>query len=116
MRDIKILDIDKDFKDLKNRNTPRDIMKVKEYTSKLGDPREPGSGKPSELMRLLARIEACFPENPYPKSVFPMTEDEYVKEIPDPHTRTAISGFMGRFVFEATKRRFLEAIKDEFEC
>ena len=74
------------------------------------------SGKPSELMRLLARIEACFPENPYSKSVFPMTEDEYVKEIPDPHTRTAISGFMGRFVFEATKRRFLKAIKDEFEC
>ena len=72
--------------------------------------------EPSDLMQLLARIEACLPENPYPESVFPMTEEEYVKVIPDPRTRTAISGFMGRFVFEVTKRRFIEALKDEFEC
>lgn len=64
---------------------------------------------------LLKRIESCFPENPYPESIFPMTEKEYVKEIPDSHKRTAISGFMGRYVFEATRRRFLNAIKDEFE-
>ena len=68
-----------------------------------------------KIADILKRIEDCFPENPYPESIFPMTEDEYIKFIPDPHNRTAVSGCVGRFVFEATKRRFLEAIKNEFE-
>lgn len=37
-----------------------------------------------------------FPPCPWPKDVWPMTEEEYVKAVPDPQTRTAISGFLMR--------------------
>lgn len=37
-----------------------------------------------------------WPTCPYPEDVFPMTDKEYVKAVPDPKLRTAISGFLMR--------------------
>lgn len=56
-----------------------------------------------------------WPKNPYPKSVFPMTDDEYIKAIPDPVLRTAISGYSGRWVFEMADRMFYKAWKEHEE-
>ena len=39
------------------------------------------------------------PENPYPKDIFPMTTTEYVEAVPDDNMRTAISGCIGRYVW-----------------
>ena len=64
---------------------------------------------------MLERIKFCFPKNPYPEDIFKMTEDEYIEAIPDPYLRTAISGFMGRFVYNAIKKHYLENLKEEFE-
>ncbi|KAF0148764.1 MAG: hypothetical protein FD143_2846 [Ignavibacteria bacterium] len=96
------------------------LKHIDDYNSNRAETRVIASEQRSDLANgavaeILKRIENCLPENPYPESVFPMTEDEYVEAIPDPHKRTAISGFMGRYVFEATKRRFIESIKEEFE-
>jgi len=37
-----------------------------------------------------------WPRNPYPEKIFPMKDEEYVKIVPDPRTRTALSGCLGR--------------------
>lgn len=37
-----------------------------------------------------------WPENPYPETVFPMHLDEYIEIVPNPRTRTALSGCLGR--------------------
>jgi hypothetical protein len=37
-----------------------------------------------------------LPQCPWPESVWPMTEEEYVRAVPDPNLRTAISGFLMR--------------------
>jgi len=36
------------------------------------------------------------PQNPYPENIFPATIEDIIKTIPDPKTRTAISGSYGR--------------------
>ena len=37
-----------------------------------------------------------WPDCPYPEKIFPMKEDRYLEIVPDPHTRTALSGMLGR--------------------
>ena len=37
-----------------------------------------------------------WPDNPYPVDVFPMSDEQYPKIVPDPIVRTALSGCMGR--------------------
>jgi len=55
-----------------------------------------------------------WPECPYPESVFPMTIEEYVKAIPDPRLRTAISGSLGREFWNIASEAIWEAkIKSE---
>ena len=56
-----------------------------------------------------------WPENPYPKSVFTMADDEYVKAIPDTHLRTAISGYLGRIFWEIASNEIYRAMKEEKE-
>jgi hypothetical protein len=59
-----------------------------------------------------------WPENPYPESVFPMSEDEYPKIVPDPGIRTALSGMLGRRFWEmasdAIWMAMVEAIEDGY--
>ncbi len=53
-----------------------------------------------------------WPQCPYPKKVWPMTEEQYVKAIPDPHLRTAISGYLMREGWCVFENQFMRAIKD----
>ncbi len=41
-----------------------------------------------------------WPECPYPEDIFPMTLEEYIKAVPDPNLRTAISVFLMRYGWE----------------
>lgn len=46
-----------------------------------------------------------WPKNPYPEAVFPVTEEQFVEFMPDPRSRSAVSGFLGRLfwgIAEAT--------------
>lgn len=55
-----------------------------------------------------------WPECPYPEDIFPMSVDEYPKIVPDPHTRTALSGALGRqfweLASEAIYERWIESL------
>lgn len=54
-------------------------------------------------------IPDWFPKNPYPVSVFSMTDDEYVAAIPDTRLRTAISGYLGRVFWDIASKKIAEA-------
>lgn len=53
-----------------------------------------------------------WPENPYPESIFPMTDDEYVRAVPDEKMRTAISGFLMRKGWEVAERQFIKVMTE----
>jgi hypothetical protein len=65
--------------------------------------------------KIIKRIKSVMPENPYPEIIFPMTTKDYAKAIPDPMTRTAISGCIGRWAFDMTKKYILDKLIEEFE-
>jgi len=52
-----------------------------------------------------------FPDNPYPESVFTMTEEEYVNEVQDEKLRTRISGLMARFGWKVCANQMLSYLK-----
>ncbi|KKN73149.1 hypothetical protein LCGC14_0403210 [marine sediment metagenome] len=64
-----------------------------------------------------------WPENPYPEAIFPMHRDEYTEIVPNPRTRTALSGCLGRefwdiasetiFHYYKTNRRLLQETRQE---
>lgn len=60
-----------------------------------------------------------WPRNPYPENVFPMKTEEYVKAVPDPHLRAAISGCLGRHFWQLCEeeiwRRWCEFLDDNEE-
>ena len=37
-----------------------------------------------------------WPKNPYPEDIFTMERSRYQEIVPDPHTRTALTGMLGR--------------------
>ena len=37
-----------------------------------------------------------WPRNPYPESIFTMSEEQYPEIVPDPKLRTTLSGMLGR--------------------
>jgi len=49
---------------------------------------------------------------PWPESIWPMTDDEYVKAVPDPILRTAISGYLMRCGWELFRKAAIEEIED----
>jgi len=53
-----------------------------------------------------------WPECPWPKEVWPMTQEEYKKAIPDPHLRTAISGFLMRLGWELAEEDIFKKMKE----
>jgi hypothetical protein len=57
--------------------------------------------------------ESCKPECPWPETVWTMTDEEYVKAVPDTHIRTAISGYLMRKGWEAHERHLREMEVDE---
>jgi hypothetical protein len=44
-----------------------------------------------------------------------MTDDEYVKAVPDHKTRTAVSGFLMRKGWELCKQEMLKTMIDEIQ-
>lgn len=50
-----------------------------------------------------------WPENPYPEEIFPMTEEDYVKYVPDAEERTAMSGCLGRLFWDIASKSILDA-------
>lgn len=63
-----------------------------------------------EIIKLVKEID-----NPYPKWLFPMTTKDYVKAIPDPKLRTAISGCIGRWVWNNAIGLILDRINEELD-
>lgn len=64
------------------------------------------------LEREIAEIKC-----PWPEDVWTMTNDDYVKAIPDEKMRTAISGFLMRKGWEIAKTDILDKLpKLEIDC
>ena len=53
-----------------------------------------------------------WPENPYPESIFPMPREKYPEIVPDPKTRTALSGMLGRCFWDIASKSILDAMKE----
>lgn len=56
-----------------------------------------------------------WPQNPYPKSIFPMPREDYSKIIKDPDKRSAVSGMLGREFWDIAERAIWHALRDEVE-
>jgi hypothetical protein len=56
-----------------------------------------------------------YPKNPYFESVFPATVEDYIREVPDPQTRTALSGALGRLFWELASDAILTAINENLQ-
>lgn len=71
-----------------------------------------------EMARMIERRtkEACKKakpdSSPWPEDIWTMTDEEYVKAIPDKYIRTAISGFLMRKGWELAIEDFERAIKE----
>ena len=53
-----------------------------------------------------------WPKNPYPESIFPMPREKYSEVVPDPATRTALSGMLGREFWEIASESILDALQN----
>jgi len=57
-----------------------------------------------------------WPKCPYPESIFPMPRERYAEIVPDPATRTALSGCLGREFWNIASdtiwERFCEVVLD----
>lgn len=53
-----------------------------------------------------------WPKCPWPKSVWVMTQKEYVKAVRDPKLRTAISGFLMRKGWELAEEDIYKKMKE----
>ena len=56
-----------------------------------------------------------WPENPYPESIFPMPEEQYLEIVPDPEERTALSGMLGRQFWDIASEAIWAAMLELFE-
>ena len=54
-----------------------------------------------------------WPRNPYPEDIFPMQRKDYAEVVPDPLTRTRISGMLGREFWEIASEGIWNAWQDE---
>lgn len=54
-----------------------------------------------------------FPMCPWPESIWPMTDEDYVKAIPDPKMRTAISGYLMRKGWEIACEDIAKKLEDQ---
>jgi len=60
----------------------------------------------------MEKLPSWWPDNPYPVNIFTMTdEDEYVAAIPDPATRTRVSGFLGRMFFDGASESIYKRLQ-----
>lgn len=55
-----------------------------------------------------------WPENPYPEIVFPMDAKKYLEIVPDPKTRTALSGCLGRLFWNIASEAIWESVQNHY--
>ena len=53
-----------------------------------------------------------WPENPYPSDLFPMEREEYATIVPDPIRRTALTGMLGREIWEIASEMIWSRIRE----
>lgn len=56
-----------------------------------------------------------WPRNPYSEIIFPMKRERYAEIVPDPDTRTALSGMLGREFWEIASESILAAHQEKIE-
>jgi hypothetical protein len=56
-----------------------------------------------------------WPRCPYPESVFPMPREEYENVVPDPNTRTALSGMLGREFWGLASDAIWDALQNHLQ-
>lgn len=52
-----------------------------------------------------------WPQNPYPNDIFVMPRSRYAEIVPDPMTRTALSGTLGREFWEIASDMIWDAMQ-----
>ena len=56
-----------------------------------------------------------WPENPYPKSVFPMVREVYPQIVPNEKERTALSGMLGREFWNIASEDIWKVVETELD-
>ena len=56
-----------------------------------------------------------WPKNPYPESIFPMPREKYPEIVPDPMTRTGLSGMLGREFWDIASKSIWDVLKEHLE-
>lgn len=54
---------------------------------------------------------AWWPQNPFPEDIFPMTIKDYVRLVPNPQLRTALTGCLGRLFWDIAATCIWEAMQ-----
>lgn len=54
-----------------------------------------------------------WPENPYPEDIFPMRIEDYVRMVPDPKERTALTGCLGRLFWNMASEAIYRAFREQ---
>lgn len=54
-----------------------------------------------------------WPKNPYPENIFPMPRERYLEIVPDPRTRSGLSGMLGRRFWDIASDAIWEAMMEE---
>lgn len=57
---------------------------------------------------MVSEKPSFWPENPYSETIFPMQRERYAEIVPDPDTRTALSGMLGREFWEIASEAILD--------
>jgi hypothetical protein len=52
-----------------------------------------------------------WPKNPYPADIFIMKRDRYAEIVPDPITRTGLSGMLGREFWDIASDSIWDAMQ-----
>lgn len=79
--------------------------------------KKPGQrdGEENEMSEETKLKPDWWPENPYPESIFRMTDDQFASAIPDENLRTSISGYCARLFFGIASREIFKAYKSNHE-
>lgn len=56
-----------------------------------------------------------WPKNPYPEAIFPMPREKYSEVVPNPKTRTALSGMLGREFWDIASKSIWDALNEYIE-
>lgn len=61
----------------------------------------------------MSEMPEWWPENPYPEDIFTMKRERYPEIVPDPHTRSALSGCLGREFWDIASQAIWDQVKEQ---